>query len=121
MAEKENNLSTVQVVRICCEALEDKKAVDLVVLDMRGKSTITDYFILATGQSESQLRAMRLALEGVCKTRQIDLLGVDFEPRSGWLVVDGFDFMVHLFLPEQREHYSLDILWKDAPKFNWQS
>tara|TARA_B100001248_G_C27399874_1_gene469224 strand:- start:3585 stop:3950 length:366 start_codon:yes stop_codon:yes gene_type:complete len=119
MSGEESNLSTLQAIRSCCEALEDKKAVDLVVLDMRGKSTITDFFILATGNSDSQLRAMRIALEGVFKTEQIELLGVEFEPRSGWLVVDGFDFMIHLFLPEQREFYNLDLLWKDASPINW--
>ena len=98
----------------CCRALEEKKADELLILDLRGISSITDYFIIASGKSEPHLKALRTDLEKTVKERGIELVGVDASPKSGWMVIDAFDFMVHLFLPEIREQYRLESLWKDA-------
>ena len=105
---------TLQQIRDCCDALEEKKAEGISVLDLKGISSVTDYFVIATGNSVPQLRAMRdSVLEGL-KERGVSVFGVDAEPQSGWIVIDVFDFIVHLFLPEPRSHYSLETLWRDA-------
>ncbi|WP_343075478.1 ribosome silencing factor [Ruficoccus amylovorans] len=101
-------------IRQCLDALEDRKAEDLKVLDVRGQSTVTDYLILATGNSQPHLRALRTAAEKAFKEQGADVLGVDNIPESGWLVVDAYDIMVHLFTTEQRGNYRLESLWKDA-------
>lgn len=105
---------TLGVIKRCYDALEDKKAVDIKILKVAGKSSVTDYFVIATGTSDPHLRALKNALERSLEEMKLKHVRVDFEPESGWAVVDGFDFIVHLFLGDKREMYSLETLWKDA-------
>ncbi len=104
----------ITLIRVAVGALDDKKAEDLKVLYLGQKSSITDFFILATGNSDPHLKALSNALFHELKDLQVKLVGTDSEQGSGWAVVDAFDVMIHLFLPEQREFYQLDELWKDA-------
>ncbi|MGJ3242566.1 MAG: ribosome silencing factor [Opitutales bacterium] len=106
--------ATLDQVRVCTQVLEDKKASDLTILDVSGQSTVTDYLVVATGTSEPHLKAMRNALEVAMRKNGIDAIGTDRDTREGWLVVDAFDFMVHLFTEKQRNYYSLEALWRDA-------
>lgn len=106
--------ATLEQVRVCTQVLEDKKASDLTILDVSGQSTVTDYLVIATGMSEPHLKAMRNALEEAMKASRIDAIGNDRDTREGWLVVDAFDFMVHLFTADNREFYKLEDLWRDA-------
>ena len=99
-----------QVVR----ALDDKKASDLRVLRVRDQSSITDYLVLATGNAHPHLRALRVELEKVLDAAGAKIAGMELGDQSGWLVVDAYQIMIHLFLPEQREHYRLEQLWQDA-------
>ncbi len=102
------------LVKLCCRALEDKKAGELRVLDVSAQSSITDYLVLATGTSEPHLRALRVELEKVIDSAKVGIVGMELAQESGWLVIDLFDVMVHLFLAEPRERYGLEHLWKDA-------
>ena len=97
-----------------CRALIEKKAEDLKVLDVSAQSSITDYLVLATGNSETHLRALRIELDRVLKDTGTRVVGRDEVRESGWSVVDAFDVMVHLFLAEKREFFALDHLWRDA-------
>lgn len=106
--------ASLNTVKIICRALEDKKAENLRVLDVGAKSSITDYMIIATGTSEPHLRALRIELEKVLDAAKVHLVGMDTEQKSGWLVVDAFDVMVHLFTTEKRGVFGLENLWKDA-------
>ena len=105
---------TLETVKRCCEALDGKKAIDVRVLDVVGKSSVTDYFVVATGNSEPHLRALGRELQKALQETGTSVVGSDKGAQSGWVVVDAFDFMVHLFLPEQREYYQIEALWKDA-------
>ncbi|HTB62266.1 MAG TPA: ribosome silencing factor [Opitutales bacterium] len=98
----------------CCQALDDKKAVELRVLDVSGQSSITNYLIIATATSAPHLKALRQAIKEALKEENAALAGSEFGTDSGWLVVDAFEIMIHLFLPEQRDNYRLESLWKDA-------
>lgn len=100
----------VQVVR----ALDAKKAEDVQVLDVRDLSSITDYLVLANATSEPHLRALRVELEKAIDAEKAKILGIDKGQGSGWMVVDAFDVMVHMFTKENREKYRLDLLWRDA-------
>jgi ribosome-associated protein len=111
---KTKGSNSPELLRLCCRALWEKKAEDLRVLDVGDESSITDYLVLATGTSEPHLRALRAELELALKSAQTRVVGVDTAEQSGWTVVDAFDVMVHLFTPDQREHYGLENLWKDA-------
>ncbi len=107
---------TLELVRHCCQALYDKKAEAITVLDLGGKSSIADYFIIATGTSDPHLKALTGAVEMALKENRAEVLGRDRSPGSGWMVVDAYDFIVHVFTDEVRRHYNLEGLWKDAEK-----
>lgn len=103
-----------QVVRAAGLALE-RKAEDVLALDLRGISSATDFFVLATGNSDVQVRAIsehimeELAREGV---RPLHLEGLD---RARWVLMDFVDFVVHVLHPSARDFYQLELLWGDAP------
>lgn len=118
--EEPHHHTIINTVKRCLGALDDKKAVDLKVLDVRGKSSVTDYFIIGTCTSEPHLKALRSHIERELKDAKVSLVGTEYTPESGWLVLDAFDFMIHLFLPETREHYSLETLWRDAAEVETQ-
>jgi ribosome-associated protein len=107
---------TLKEIRCAIAAIEEKKGEDIRVLDVRGKSTITDYLILATGTSDPHVKALKTSLDQAMKAAKVKLIGEDRALGSGWLVVDAFDFMIHLQTTEMREFYRLDKLWKDAPE-----
>lgn len=111
---KTSRPDSLALVKLCCRALEDKKAGDLRVLDVHEQSSITDYLVVATGTSDPHLRALRVELEKVIDAAGTRILGMDAARESGWLVIDAFDVMFHLFLPDQRQKYGLENLWKDA-------
>ena len=110
---------TLEIVKKCWKALDDKKADDIKVLDVRGKSPITNYFIIATANSEPHLRALAGELERTLKDLGVKSVGRDYNTSSGWVVVDAFDFMAHIFLPEQRGLYGIESLWKDAEEIKF--
>ena len=100
---------------LCRELADDKKAEDIVVLDVRKVSTITDYFVIATGTSEPHLRAiMDEIAEGLRDQCGLKPYGVDGSLQTAWLVLDYFDVIVHIMRPEVRQRYDLEGLWNDA-------
>jgi ribosome-associated protein len=103
-----------KLLKICCSALNDKKAEELLVLDVQEVSSITNFLIIATGNSETHLKALRGEIDKILKENKVLLLGTESEPGSGWAVIDAFDVMLHLFLSETRDLYRLESLWKDA-------
>jgi len=103
-----------RLLELIVRALDAKKAGDLRVLEVGQLSSITDYLVLATGTSEPHLRALRIEVERVLDEQKTRILGVDTTKSSGWTVVDAFEIMVHLFTPENRDKYRLELLWKDA-------
>jgi ribosome-associated protein len=103
-----------KLLSLIVQALGDKKAEDLRVLDVSQQSSLTDYLVLATGNSDPHLRALRIEVERVLDEQQAKILGVDTSKGSGWTVVDAFEIMVHLFTKENRGKYRMELLWKDA-------
>lgn len=101
-------------LRTACDALLDKKAIDIKLLYFGNTSPLTDCFIIATGTSDPHLKALRDNLEKTLKDSKIEIFSRDRFQPSGWLVLDAIDFVVHLFSKEQRENYALEDLWKDA-------
>ena len=111
--------SIFTLVQQMVRALADKKAEDLRVLKVSGKSTITDYLVLATGNSDPHLRALRIEVERVLDEVKHPICGMEVGGYgSGWTVVDAYQIMAHIFTPEQRGNYALERLWKDAETIN---
>ena len=91
----------------------EKKAKNLISLDMRGSSSLTDYFIICHGNSEPQVKAI---VDNIRK-------GTSFKPRhlegyenKKWVLLDYFDIIVHVFDEKEREYYSVENIWADVPK-----
>lgn len=103
-----------QLIGICCQALDDTKAADIAILNVSAQSSITNFLILATANSNPHLKALKRDLDHALKEHKVKILGVDEGDNTGWSVVDAFDVMIHLFTPEMRENYSLETLWSDA-------
>jgi ribosome-associated protein len=97
------------------EIISDKQGADIVILDTREASGIADYFVIATANSERQLKAIVDEVQKQMKARKTLPLGVDGEPASGWVLLDYANVIVHVFDPGTRDYYQLEELWKDAP------
>lgn len=95
------------------------KGEDIVVLDMRKLTQITDYFVLCSGASERQLKAIAARLRQELKKLGVTRLGAEGEPSSGWLLLDYCDVVVHIFSTQARRFYDLEMLWGDAPRVQW--
>ncbi|MDO8544225.1 MAG: ribosome silencing factor [Opitutaceae bacterium] len=111
---KPKNPAALEVVKLVCRVLDDKKASAINILDVGQQSSITDYLVLATATSEPHLRALRIEVEKVLDAQRVHLVGMEAAQESGWVVIDAFDVMIHLFLPEVRDRYGLERLWRDA-------
>jgi ribosome-associated protein len=111
---KSKKTAALDVVRLCCRVLDERKAGELTVLNVAEQSSITDYLVLATATSEPHLRALRVELEKALDGEEVHLVGMETAQESGWLVIDAFDVMIHLFLAATRERYGLERLWRDA-------
>jgi ribosome-associated protein len=108
------DVEIMKELKALLKVLDDKKAEALKVLDLRGKSSVTDYMILATGTSNPHLRALSEQLQDYLKKSGTRPIGFEKDTGTGWVVVDGFNIMIHLQTQEMRDYYRLDFLWKDA-------
>lgn len=106
-----------KLAQLCRELAENKKAEDVVVLDVTKLSTITDYFVIASGTSEPHLRAIgNEVLDRLQEDHGIKPSHTDGVTGGDWIVADYFDVIVHIMKPEARTHYDLEGLWGDAPR-----
>jgi ribosome-associated protein len=102
---------------LCRELADRKKAEDLVVLDVRAISSVTDYFVIASGTSEPHLRAISdEIIETLREEHDLRPRAVDGTIHNAWIVVDYFDVIVHIMRPDVRAHYDMEGLWGDAPR-----
>lgn len=101
-------------------AASDKKAYDVIVLDMREVLILTDYFVICSGNTDRQVGSIqeaveeRLAAEGRKPVRR------EGEQHRRWILLDYLDIVVHIFRQEERDYYEIERLWKDAPQVDWQ-
>ena len=117
---KKTERSTLPVeIQQCIHALDQKKAEHLRVLDVGEISSITDFFIIATGTSNPHLKALSETILEALKDLDMDAVASGVGDQSGWVVVDAYDFMVHLFTAEMREYFNLEGLWKDGNLIEW--
>ncbi len=108
---------TLTLAKLCREAALDKKADDPILLDMRGISSVADYFLICSGNSEPHLKAIAdeigRRLRDDHGLRPSSRAGI---PASRWIVMDYRDVLVHIFHPEFRQRYALEQLWGDAKR-----
>jgi ribosome-associated protein len=109
-------LSAEEKAAYTSRIVADKKAMDVVMLDMREASSITDYFLICSGGSERQVQAIADALDEQLTRSGIESLGVEGYREGRWILMDYGDVIVHVFSQETREFYDLERLWANAPK-----
>jgi len=108
---------TGEVAKAVRAALE-KKAVDVVVLDLRHTPAFTDFFLLCSGHNQRQVKAIADAIEEALRAAKIRPAHVEGYDRAEWVLMDYFSFIVHVFSPQTREFYSLERLWGDAERID---
>ena len=97
------------------DVLADRKAVDPIVLDLRGLTAATDFFIIVSGTSDAHVRGMADHLVASLSPQGVRPHHVEGLPQGRWVLLDYVDFVVHVFHPELRSFYQLERLWGDAP------
>jgi ribosome-associated protein len=103
-------------VTLATQAALDKKALDLIVLDLRKASSFTDFFVVCTGTTVRQVHAIADAVQEAMKKKGVKPALVEGYERGEWVLIDFFDFIVHVFTPATREYYGLERLWGDAER-----
>jgi len=98
------------------QAALDKKALDVVVLDLRNTPAFTDFFVLCSGLNQRQVKAIADAVEETLRAVKVRPAHVEGYDRAEWVLMDFFTFIVHIFTPQTREFYSLERLWGDAER-----
>jgi ribosome-associated protein len=96
-------------------AASSKQAGDICVLDVSEPLVISDYFVICSGSSDRQVRAIAEEVERVCRERGVRPSHREGEQAARWILLDFTDFVVHVFLEEDRAYYNLERLWRDVP------
>ena len=100
----------------CARAALDKKAVDLVVLDVGGLTSIADYLVICTGRSDRQVQAIAQAVDEELRKQGSRPIAIEGMTRGQWVLIDFTDVIVHVFYKPVREFYDLERLWEHAPR-----
>ena len=109
-------MDSTKLALMCRDLADNKKAENLLVLDVRKLSSVTDFFVLASGSSLPHVRAIVDAItDGLRDNHELRPRVVDGSPTGGWVVLDYFDVLVHVMRADVRERYDLESLWGDAP------
>lgn len=112
------NVTTFDAARLAhhlVDVASNKKATDIILLNVRELTTIADYFVICSGQSERQAQAVAEALVQAGESEGRQPIGVEGLSPARWVLVDFGDVIAHVFTPEERDYYKLERLWGDAP------
>ena len=104
----------LDLARRAVELAEDKKAADIVLLDLTGLTTVADYFVIASGGSERQLDAIADGIVSGMRDEKVHAFGKEGTAASHWVLVDFGSVVVHIFTPPERDYYSLERHWSEA-------
>ncbi len=114
-------MEAIETARLCANYADDKKAESIVVLDLRGLSPVSDFFVICTANSNPQLRAVRdEVVEQMRIKHHLKPIFSDGTYESQWLIINFPNVLVHVLSPEKREFYALEELWGDAPEITWE-
>jgi len=108
-------------LKLAVTAALEKKAVDLVVLDLRKASAFTDFFLICTGTNIKQVQAIADAVAGDLRQHGLRPALTEGYERGHWVLIDYFDFIIHIFAPTTRDFYGLERLWGDAKRIEIKS
>ena len=110
-------METARILKRVCDAIEDKKGSGILILDLSGISSFTDFFVICQGQNQRQNQAISDAVREVVKKEfGIGPGHVEGYQEASWILVDYLNFVVHIFLPDTRQFFKLERLWSDGVK-----
>lgn len=109
-------VNSKQLAQTIAQIADDKKAQDIVVLDLKKLSSFTDYFVICSGASDRQVKTIAGAIEDELKKKQVRPFGMEGYETGHWVLVDYGDVVAHVFYHEERHYYQLEKLWADAPQ-----
>lgn len=105
-----------ELAQICASAGLDTKAEDMVILDVRGLATFTDYCVIMSGKSTRHVQALAEAIEGAVRSKKVKASSAEGLTEGMWVLLDFDDVIVHIFYHEQRHFYDLEGLWSEAKR-----
>jgi len=107
-------MTSAELAELIAQAAADKKARDVVTIDLRGKTIVADYFVICEGDTDRQVRAIVDNIKDVCRNHGVRPLSVAVDD-GGWACADMDSVIVHVFLPGERTFYDLESLWQAMP------
>lgn len=112
---------TLQQACLAARVLEDTRGQDTLVLDLTGVTSIVDFFVVTSGSSSRQMKAMAEEVHKTLKHEGSKRIGFEGEDSSQWVLQDYGDIVIHLFTPDARKLYDLEHLWAEAPRVDWKA
>ena len=119
MAKRQNTKTRAFAVAAARVAAE-RHCSDIVVLDLKGKSPATDYFVIATGTSDRQMRTVANEICEAAREQKLQRFGRAGYEQARWILLDFVDVVIHIFDSEYRDYYDLELLWGDAERLKWE-
>lgn len=107
-------MTAKEMVKLAVCALDDKKANDIVILDISDISSMGDYFIIADGSNRNQIQALCDSVEDKMNAAGVELKNREGSSNGGWLLLDYYDIIIHIFATEERSFYDLEHIWRDG-------
>lgn len=107
-------LTSEQLLNLAVEAAEDKKAMNVVALDLQGVSLIADYFVICHGNSDVQVQAIATEIRKRVHEAGSEVRGIEGMNSARWVLMDLGDVIVHVFHRDERDYYNIERLWSDA-------
>jgi len=105
-----------ELAQVCARAALDTKAEEIVILDVRGLTTFTEYFVIMNGRSTRHVQALADAIENALRSKRVKTSRAEGLSEGTWVLLDFDDVVVHIFYHEQRSFYNLEGLWSEAKK-----
>ena len=108
-----------EIAVTAARAAAAKQAADVTILDVHGLIVITDYFVIASGETDRQVKTILEEVERAVRDLGEKPVRREGDADSGWVLLDYIDVVVHVFAQQEREYYDLERLWRDAPRLGW--
>ncbi|WP_041667477.1 ribosome silencing factor [Acetohalobium arabaticum] len=114
-------MGTEELAELIAETADDKKALDITILNLQGISIIADYFVICSGKTDIQVQAIARGIEDkLSDNPEVELQRKEGMDDAKWVLLDYADIIVHIFHRQEREFYELERLWGDAERVDWQ-
>jgi ribosome-associated protein len=116
LREEHSSKSGLELAKTCAKIATDAKAEKLIVLDVKGIASFTDYFVIMNGRSTRHVQGLAESIEGELRSKRIKASHAEGLKEGMWVLLDFDDVVVHIFYYDQRDFYNLEGLWHDAKK-----